>query len=332
MTFTPCLPENTPNRAALLNDFCQQHEGSFIATGEAGLRLHYCFYANPDKPLLVIAPGRMEAAYKYRETAMDFWHQGYEVLVIDHRGQGLSQRFFKDADIGHMDCFDKATLDLITITKRCQKAGQPAVIAGHSMGASIALRAMQLAPELFQAVAIIAPMLSLPLGMPVWCAKLCSCLQGWLDQIRWRRRKIVPGYVSRSRQEYHDPGFEQNKFSSSRVRYQAFRALYQQQPQLQLGGPSAGWLYQALKLMNSIQREFRLLQQPVLMITAGQEQVVTRSGQDRLRRKLMMERYPVEWLLLDQARHEIFEERDEIRSAAFNAILKHFEWGLSGKA
>lgn len=328
MIFTPCLPEAASERQSRLNDFCQQVERSHVMTGQAGLRLHYCCYPNPDKPLLMIAPGRMEASLKYRELSMDFWHQGYQVVVIDHRGQGLSERFFGQREVGHMDNFDWAVQDLITLTQRCRSKEQPVVVMGHSMGASIALRAMQLAPDLFSAGAVIAPMLSLPLGMPVWIAKICSAIKAQRDQIRWRRGKRVPNYVSSSRREYKDPGFAGNLLTRSPVRYQAFRQLYQRQPELQLGGPSAGWLSQALKLMDSIQQDSDKLQKPLLMITAGQERVVTRSGQDKLRRRLMNNNQPIDWLLQDQARHELFEETDEVRSAAINAILRHFRQAL----
>lgn len=331
MTFSPCLPENDDDRQSKLDAFCQEVERGHVMTGQKGLRLHYCVYPNPGKPLLMIAPGRMEASYKYRELSMDFWHQGFEVVVLDHRGQGLSERFFKQNRVGHMDNFDWAAQDLITLARRCQHQEQPLFVMGHSMGASIAIRAMQLSPELFSAGAAIAPMLSLPLGVPEWVAWWCSTIKSWRDRTRWRQRKIVPDFVSSSRRDYKDPGFDGNLLTSSEVRYRAFRELYQNQPKLQLGGPTAGWLHQALRLMRQIQQESTKLTAPLLMLTAGQEKVVTRQGQDQLRRSLKRKGQAIDWLLLDQARHEIFEERDEIRSAAINAILRHFQQAQSLK-
>ena len=296
------------------------------------MRLHYCIYPNPDKPLLMISPGRMEATLKYRELAMDFWHQGYQVIVLDHRGQGLSQRFFNQRRVGHMDNFEHAAVDIITLAERCQLPGQQIFVAGHSMGASVLLRAMQLRPRLFSSAALIAPMLSLPLRMPVFLAQLFSGIRATYDQLRWRSKKQVPGFISRSRRDYKDPGFSANLFSSSKVRYCAFRALYEQVPELKLGGPTAGWLYQAIGLMQRILANSHQLQTPILMITAGQEKIVTRHGQDQLRRQLTQANQPIHWLLLDQARHEIFEEGDEIRSAAINAMLSHFQRSTASSA
>ncbi len=324
MTFTPCLSETDPNRQDKLQAFVDAHEFTCAMTGNAGVRLHYSVYDNPGKPLLMVAPGRMEAAFKYREVAMDFWHQGYQVVILDHRGQGLSQRFFNQPNVGHMDDYDKAADDLITLTQRCQRPGQPVFVLGHSMGGSIVLRALQLQPQLYQAAAVLAPMLSLNLGVPTWLAKLITGFRAWLDQLYWHRQKRVPGFVSKSRQEYRDSGFVGNHLTSSQVRYQAFRQLYREVPRLQLGGPSAGWIYQSLKMMQQIQNQYQKICRPLLMLTAGQEMVVTAKGQDQLRQKMQRAGQPIQWLLMDHSHHEILEESDPIRSAAISSILRHF--------
>ncbi len=329
MSFTPCLPEHDPARDAKLQTFVEGHEQRGAMTGQAGLRLHYCIYRNPTKPLIMVAPGRIEAAFKYRELAMDLWHNGYEVVVLDHRGQGLSERMIPDANVGHMDRFEWAAEDLITLTRRCQRAHQSVLVLGHSMGASIALRVMELAPELYRAGAAIAPMLSLPLGVPRWLARPWVGMKASWAQWQWHRSKKIPGYISRSRQDYRDPGFADNVLTSSAVRYTAFRKLYHQQPELQLGGPTANWLSQAIRLMADIQKDASALTQPLLMIIAGDERVVTASGQQQLHQRLRQLGRPVSWLLLEQARHEILEECDAFRSTALEGILNHFQQAVA---
>jgi alpha-beta hydrolase superfamily lysophospholipase len=38
--------------------------------------------------VVVVCPGRIESYVKYAELAYDLFHSGFDVLIIDHRGQG----------------------------------------------------------------------------------------------------------------------------------------------------------------------------------------------------------------------------------------------------
>ena len=42
--------------------------------------------------MLVISPGQGEPALKYAELVYDLKDTGYDIFVIDHRGQGASDR------------------------------------------------------------------------------------------------------------------------------------------------------------------------------------------------------------------------------------------------
>ncbi|MCT6568541.1 alpha/beta fold hydrolase, partial [Staphylococcus aureus] len=42
--------------------------------------------------MVVVVPGRIESYVKYPEVAYDLFQQGYDVIVLDHRGQGRSGR------------------------------------------------------------------------------------------------------------------------------------------------------------------------------------------------------------------------------------------------
>ncbi|MBW8192266.1 alpha/beta fold hydrolase [Neiella marina] len=325
MSKLPQLAETDSLRQLKITDFCQRHEQQHVMTGTRGRRLHYCFYPQPKQPLLVIAPGRAEAAFKYRELAMDCFNQGYQVSVIDHRGQGLSQRFFPERHLGHMDSFDHAAQDLLQLTRRCNFDDQPCYLIAHSMGASIALRAMQLAPNQFHRAALSAPMLGLPLPYPAVFLKPYLAVRSAIEARRWRKQKQCPDYISSSRRDYHDSGFEQNPLTSSTVRYHEFRAMYQQQPELQLGGPTAGWLYQAMRLIESIQHNTDKLVTPMLFALAEDERVVAPAGQQKLRRNLLQKPVESYWLNLPKARHEPLLEVDSIRTPLLQQIFTFFK-------
>lgn len=50
--------------------------------------------------VIVVCPGRIESYIKYAELAYDLFHLGFDVLIIDHRGQGLSGRMLPDTHRG----------------------------------------------------------------------------------------------------------------------------------------------------------------------------------------------------------------------------------------
>ena len=48
----------------------------------------------------------------YEETLFDFARQGFNLYMMDHRGQGLSERLTPDSHVGHVNDFYNYTLDL----------------------------------------------------------------------------------------------------------------------------------------------------------------------------------------------------------------------------
>ena len=62
--------------------------------------------------MIVVCPGRIESYIKYAELAYDLFHLGFDVLIIDHRGQGLSGRMLPDTHRGHVDNFSDYVDDL----------------------------------------------------------------------------------------------------------------------------------------------------------------------------------------------------------------------------
>ena len=62
--------------------------------------------------------GRAENMLKWSEPAYDFYHQGYDVLLFDHRGQGYSTHLLKDSEKGHLDEFRFYVDDMAKIIEK----------------------------------------------------------------------------------------------------------------------------------------------------------------------------------------------------------------------
>ena len=71
-----------------LTDFWRQREeDEFMGVGEIPVR----FVRFRDEKMIGdcgLAPGASKASIKYAELAYDLFHLGFDVLIIDHRGQG----------------------------------------------------------------------------------------------------------------------------------------------------------------------------------------------------------------------------------------------------
>ena len=89
-----------------LLDFWRQREECEF-TGIENVPIRYVRFTSPehDKVILIV-PGRIESYVKYPELAYDLWHCGYDIVIVDHRGQGRSGRLLKDAHRGHVVHFE----------------------------------------------------------------------------------------------------------------------------------------------------------------------------------------------------------------------------------
>ncbi len=70
------------------------------------------FRAQHNDRLVLICPGRIESYVKYAEVAYDLFHCGFDVMIIDHRGQGRSGRLLSDTHRGHVVNFSDYVDDL----------------------------------------------------------------------------------------------------------------------------------------------------------------------------------------------------------------------------
>ena len=68
------------------------------------------------RKLMILVNGRAENMLKWTELAYDFYQQGYDVLLFDHRGQGYSQRIIPQK--GHLDEFRFYTDDMAKIIEK----------------------------------------------------------------------------------------------------------------------------------------------------------------------------------------------------------------------
>ncbi|WP_447834611.1 alpha/beta fold hydrolase [Aeromonas veronii] len=303
-----------------LPDFWRQHavEGEF--KGKDGVTIRYAALRQEkvDRAILIVN-GRVESYLKYQELAWDLWRQGYSLYLIDHRGQGMSDRMLDDPQKGYVDQFDDYVLDLKQFHDQIIMADKPAklFLLAHSMGGAISARYLERWPDDIKAAVLSSPMLGINLGgLPKWLAKgLASTIGtvgGWIGEPPYG-----PGQGA-----YQDHGFADNELTHSQSRYQAFRQIYEQHPQIKLGGATAHWIYQGLTGADAAIADAGAIKTPLLVLQAGNDSVVDNAAQDRFCTIAKCEGGKP--LRIEGAWHELFIESDDKRQPALTAMVDFF--------
>ena len=156
-----------------LTDFWRQREEAEF-TGVDDIPVHFVrFHAEKNDRVIVVCPGRIESYVKYAELAYDLFHSGFDVLIIDHRGQGRSGRMLSDPHRGHVDNFNDYVDDLTAFWQQEVLPGpwRKRYILAHSMGGAIATLFLQRHPNQCDAIALCAPMFGIVMRFPDWMVR-----------------------------------------------------------------------------------------------------------------------------------------------------------------
>ena len=257
---------------------------------------------------IIIFPGRTEFIEKYLETVEDLTARGFTVLVMDPRGQGLSQRLVDDPVKSYVDDFQDYADDLAGVTAQFTPLlPKPHIVMGHSMGGCVALQAVISGVMRPSAVVCSAPMLGLyDVQTPIMIAliKLCAALG--------MAKKDLP--FQRGRSGIPVP-FESNKLTSDSERYKSWSAYFNNVERLRLGPPTYGWIVQALRSMNFVNKNADKLKIPALIVAAGADPIVEPSSNEDFAAMS-----GATFAVVPGALHELFLERDELREQFFSAF------------
>ncbi len=297
--------------------------------GVSAAEIHYAAILQEDEqtPCLVIVPGRSESYLKYQELAFDLHAQRFNVFIIDHRGQGLSDRLLTNADKGYVNSFQDYVDDLAYFIKNiipplCK--AKPYILA-HSMGGAIATRYMQDFPDAIKAAVIASPMLGFNSGpIPQFLIKPLITSQIKLNQFFNQE----PWYFL-GQKNYRPVAFKRNKLTHSANRYQIIDQLYRNNKSIQLGGVTGHWLTESVLAQEKIFQELNKLKTPILLLQSGSDSIVCRQAQYNFCQKLnklqTISCPGGKPFTINNAYHELFFEVDKYRNLALNKTLAWFE-------
>lgn len=264
-----------------------------------------CFYAFAEpasaRCAIFLCQGRIESAHKYQELLWELYQNGYAVYTLDHLGQGLSDRLLENPHIGFIDDFSRYVSDLERCFEQLVKPryGNNVIMLGHSMGGAIATLFLQKNPKACLGAFLSAPMFDIHThGTPKFLVKLLAkimCKSGMA-----KRYALGQG-------GYNPVSFGDNELTHSEPRYRAFRQLYNDNPELQLGGVSYGWLNAAFEAMHTLTHH--PLAVPVMIASAGADTIVDSKAHQDI--KAVWPKVQVN--VISGAKHELLNENDEYR-------------------
>ena len=289
------------------------------ADGHAIRRIDFPGAGEHKRGSILFLPGRGDAYEKYLET-LEEWHSaGWRVTGADWRGQAGSGRLGEDATTGHVSDFS-VWLDDIAALWRLWAAETPGphVLAAHSMGGHLALRAVAEGLVKPDALVLSAPMLGmagppLPLGALQAVAKLMASV-GPATRPAWKWSE-KPGEI---------PAMREALLTHDADRYADELWWREHRPELVMGPGSWGWVERAYASTRALFAPGMLEHTtvPTLMVATSNDKLVKFAAIERA-----CQRLPNCELVKfgDESRHEILREVDPVRNRAMQAIARFLD-------
>jgi lysophospholipase len=286
---------------------------SYITTSD-GIQLRTCkWVANKPSGTIFILPGRADYIEKYGGFADVCLTKNMNVLAVDWRGQGLSDRLLNDRNIGHIENFKDYQKDVEVLIDEAKASNfvKPWIISAHSMGGLIGLRSLH-ETNVFDKVVFISPMWGIE--MPPILKSGAPIIMSLISLIG-KMETYAPTTSSETRVIHEE--FEINKLTSDMQNFKLLRQQVITYPDLQIGGPSSAWVNAALDEIE-VQMKNRPPSIPALCLIGEEEEIVETSA---------VKNFCNDWetcnlILIPKARHDLLMERQTILADLFVELEK----------
>lgn len=294
--------------------------------GEKNIPIFYATYTSTPQSTscVVMLPGRTEAVQKYAEVihSLDTGKLAghFSFFLMDHRGQGSSGRMLEkilptDDERSHVDNYNNYVLDLKTFMDQivAKKNCSEKLLIAHSMGGGIGIKFLQEYPDYFSKAAFSSPMLKIQTSnFPYVVAKAIvktNILLGKKEQYSVDQKPYDP-----------TRDFEKNTFTTSEVRYEMAKDIFDNYPKTRSAGVTNGWLNQVMKATDQMRKNYDKIKIPVRVFYAGLEYYVVRDEAPKFCNALN----ECKSFFLETSKHEVLMDRDINRDVVISEIIKFF--------
>ena len=286
--------------------------------GVDNLSIRYQVINEFSSQCLLILPGRQEPLEKYAELAFDINHNQLfppmTIIIVDHRGQGLSGRMTANSQIGYVDHFEDYISDSKKIlSSRMSELGcKSNYLLAHSMGGAIGLGLLLEDQLKFKAAVFSAPMWMI--NTKPYPNLMASMISG-MNDILGNAKKYALG-----QHDYIESTLSETTTTHSPIRFEMAQQIYRENHLTKVGGVSNRWIFESLKFTKKLRSQSKEIHIPIVVLQAGQDTFVKKEGQDQVCGKIKLcQKY-----FFPTSFHEIFMENDKIRNEALSITLRFF--------
>jgi len=299
--------------AAPLYDLVGVPEGgkAIFVSAKDGTKIRVAYWHDGERGTVLLLPGRTEYIEKYGRTVAKLIARNLNVVVIDWRGQGLSERVDGRQDRGYVESFKdyqqdiKAALDAPDI----KALKEPMLLFSHSMGGCIGLRALVDGLEVKGAV-FSSPMWGLSASAK---DKLMLKVVNTIGRPIGVHKYLVPGTKPTFYAAVNP--FEGNELTNDTEYYAMFQSHLAAQPDLGLGGPTIHWAVEAIKETGELM-DAHVPDIPTLTFMGTQEIVVDGEAIKSRARTLPNGRFEI----IEDGKHEVWMETPKIQTQVWDIM------------
>lgn len=292
-------------------------DGFFM--GKNDIKIYYKSYEILDsKAVIVISHGFCESIDKYREFIKILNRNDYSVYIMEHRGHGRSGRLGIDNSQVNVEDFNYYVKDLKTFLDSIvveNLNNRKLYLYSHSMGGAIGALFLEKYNTYFDKAILNCPMMQIDTGKyPETVSKIISklfCIIGLGNK-----------YLFGQGPFNSNPDLKKSG-TSSQKRYNSYFNKQLEHKELQTSGGSFNWLNQSFKGIKEIFKEENIknINAQILLVQAGKDKFVKPEGQNKFASLVKT----CELIRFEDAKHEIYTERDEIFNKYIEKVLKFYE-------
>jgi len=287
--------------------------------GDEGVKLYYEEYKVEEaKGNIVISHGYTESLERYHEMIYYFMKNGYNVFGVEHRGHGRSGTLgIADKTQTNVKDFNQYVTDFKVFMDEIvmpNNEDKKVLLFAHSMGGAIGTKFLEDYPDYFNGAILNAPMLEVDTGdIPEFLANIIVSFEVAIGN----GGEYVLGKGP------YTPEYNVDEIGTSSInRYKYSDDIIVNNEVFQRGGASYNWTSEAFKVTKEIVKEKNAskVKIPVLLFQAGQDTYVKSGGQN----EFVEGAKNCEIKKIENSRHEIFLERDEIQKPYLVQVLDFY--------
>ena len=303
----------------ILEKYILENGQIIFKKSEDGRKLRTAFWKAKKKKAhgtVFFLNGHREFIEKYSETFKFLVEKGFNVISLDWRGWGLSDRPFPSRPkVQHISSTAEYQLDLNVVIDLAKQKNltTPWHLVAHSLGCLLGLRRLILEPQCFNRYIFLSPlwgnMHSIPRPIQRFLVRYEKILEFlWLTKITNQNPKKYKPYSL-------TVDFKENTLTSDKKQFYRLQMLLKENTELHSGTPTLGYLIAILKEINEL-RMADLPNRKILVLLAGQERITDNNAVMHFIKKhdfINVEK-------IKKAQHEILIEKEEVRRKALSLI------------